>query len=132
VERHDVRQAVEKRLYPGQTYNSVENVAGFFAERGIPFPGGAPPMSSATAQVRAVQATQRAAAPAATGFPTKARNRYPHSSGLRLNGRVRHPKFGLGTVLRLEGDGDDTKVTIHFQQYGMKKMVVRYAGLQLL
>jgi DNA helicase-2/ATP-dependent DNA helicase PcrA len=133
VERHDVRQAVQKRLYPGQTYNSVDNVAGFFAERGIPFAGGTsqrPP--SGAPQARSTQAPQRATPVATAGVPKLGRNKYPHSSGLRLNGRVRHAKFGLGTVLRFEGDGDSTKVTVHFQQYGMKKMIVKYAGLQSL
>jgi DNA helicase-2/ATP-dependent DNA helicase PcrA len=69
---------------------------------------------------------------ATAGVPKLGRNKYPHSSGLRLNGRVRHAKFGLGTVLRFEGDGDSTKVTVHFQQYGMKKMIVKSAGLQSL
>jgi DNA helicase-2/ATP-dependent DNA helicase PcrA len=133
VERHDVRQAVEKRLYPGQTYNSVENVAGFFAERGIPFPTGAPSRTGlGSSQPSAAQVQQRPASATASGLPRLAGNKYPHSSGLRLNGRVRHPKFGLGTILRFEGDGDETKVTVHFQQHGMKKMIVKYAGLQSL
>jgi len=58
------------------------------------------------------------------------RTKYVHSSGCRLKGQVRHPKFGLGTILRLEGDGDDTKLTVHFERYGLKKMVAKYAGLQ--
>lgn len=54
----------------------------------------------------------------------------PHSSGFCLNSKVRHPKFGLGTVMRLEGDGEDTKLTVYFQNHGRKKMVAKYAGLQ--
>jgi DNA helicase-2/ATP-dependent DNA helicase PcrA len=49
---------------------------------------------------------------------------------MRNGTRVRHAKYGVGTILRREGDGDATKVTIHFQRHGLKKMIVKYAGLQ--
>jgi DNA helicase-2/ATP-dependent DNA helicase PcrA len=44
--------------------------------------------------------------------------------------RVRHPKYGMGTVLRIEGTGDDAKLTVSFTNYGMKKLVARYASLE--
>jgi DNA helicase-2/ATP-dependent DNA helicase PcrA len=138
VERHDVRDTVEKRLYPGRTYNSVENVAGFFAERGLPFPGSTalpaiatqrPLAAAAPAGVNRVASPPPPVAPASSPARMR-RTKYLHSSGFRLKGQVRHPKFGLGTILRLEGDGDDTKLTVHFERYGLKKMVAKYAGLQ--
>jgi DNA helicase II / ATP-dependent DNA helicase PcrA len=43
---------------------------------------------------------------------------------------VEHPKYGIGTILRREGDGDDAKLTIHFQRFGLKKLVEKYAGLK--
>jgi DNA helicase-2/ATP-dependent DNA helicase PcrA len=43
---------------------------------------------------------------------------------------VEHPKYGTGTILRREGDGDDAKLTIHFQRFGLKKLVEKYAGLK--
>jgi len=48
----------------------------------------------------------------------------------RLGSRVRHPKFGLGTVLECEGDGEDTKLTVSFPGYGKIKLVERYALLE--
>ncbi|HYL69492.1 MAG TPA: UvrD-helicase domain-containing protein [Candidatus Limnocylindria bacterium] len=45
--------------------------------------------------------------------------------------RVRHPKYGLGTILEVEGEGEDRKLTVSFQDYGAKKLVERYANLQL-
>ena len=39
-EQHDVRASVKRNLYTGRTYNSVENIAQFFAERGMPPPSG--------------------------------------------------------------------------------------------
>ena len=43
---------------------------------------------------------------------------------------VEHPKYGTGTIVRREGEGDDAKVTVIFQRYGMKKLVEKYAGLK--
>ena len=39
-EQYDVRESVKKNLYTGRTYNSVDNIAQFFAERGMPPPSG--------------------------------------------------------------------------------------------
>jgi DNA helicase-2/ATP-dependent DNA helicase PcrA len=44
--------------------------------------------------------------------------------------RVRHPKYGLGTVLECEGEGEDTKLTVSFPGYGRKKLMERFASLE--
>jgi DNA helicase-2/ATP-dependent DNA helicase PcrA len=49
---------------------------------------------------------------------------------LRPGVRVRHPLFGVGTVLRSDGAGDDLKVTVSFPGIGAKRLVARYAGLE--
>jgi DNA helicase-2/ATP-dependent DNA helicase PcrA len=43
---------------------------------------------------------------------------------------VEHPKYGTGTIVRREGEGDDAKLVVIFQRYGMKKLVEKYAGLK--
>ena len=48
-----------------------------------------------------------------------------------IGARVRHPKFGLGTIIEIEGEGEGRKLTVSFQDYGPKKMIERYANLQL-
>ena len=45
--------------------------------------------------------------------------------------RVKHAKYGNGTILRTEGDGDDMKLTISFMSHGLKKMIAKYAELEL-
>jgi DNA helicase-2/ATP-dependent DNA helicase PcrA len=45
--------------------------------------------------------------------------------------RVRHLKFGIGTIIEVDGDGDDRRITVSFQDYGPKKLLERYANLQL-
>ena len=56
----------------------------------------------------------------------------PDEEALRPGVRVRHPLFGVGTVLRREGSGHDLKVTVSFPGVGAKKLVARFAGLELL
>jgi len=44
--------------------------------------------------------------------------------------RVRHAKFGPGTVRKIEGSGDNQKVMVWFDKGGPKKLLVRFAGLE--
>ena len=43
---------------------------------------------------------------------------------------VRHAKYGRGLVLRREGSGDQSKLTVSFPGYGQKKLIEKYAGLE--
>ena len=53
-------------------------------------------------------------------------------TGLKQGTRVRHPKYGEGTVFRREGEGDDAKITVQFQLHGVKKLVEKFAQLERL
>ena len=53
------------------------------------------------------------------------------STGPRPGIRVRHPIYGSGTVLAVEGRGPGQKLRIDFDDAGVKKIVVRYAKLEL-
>jgi DNA helicase-2/ATP-dependent DNA helicase PcrA len=50
--------------------------------------------------------------------------------GLCIGLQVRHVKFGIGTVRRIEGQGDNQKVTVYFHRFGPKKLLVKFAGLE--
>jgi len=50
--------------------------------------------------------------------------------GVKIGMRVRHKQFGVGTILQLEDQGDDLKVTVRFPAVGTKKLLARYAGLE--
>ena len=50
--------------------------------------------------------------------------------GVWLGMKVRHAKFGVGTVRKIEGKGDDRKVIVWFNSVGPKKLLVRFAGLE--
>jgi len=45
---------------------------------------------------------------------------------------VRHTKFGLGTVQRSEGSGDDLKISVSFPGHGVKTLAVKYANLEVI
>jgi DNA helicase-2/ATP-dependent DNA helicase PcrA len=46
-----------------------------------------------------------------------------------LGQRVSHAKFGEGTVLNCEGDGDNSRIQVNFDQFGAKWLVTTYAKL---
>lgn len=48
-----------------------------------------------------------------------------------IGARVHHPTFGIGTILRIEGEEDDRLLTVSFLDYGTKKMKERFANLKL-
>jgi DNA helicase-2/ATP-dependent DNA helicase PcrA len=50
--------------------------------------------------------------------------------GMRLGMRVRHPMFGVGTVVAVEPAVDDVKVTVRFASVGAKRLLARYARLE--
>jgi DNA helicase-2/ATP-dependent DNA helicase PcrA len=53
----------------------------------------------------------------------------PTASGFRRGSKVRHPEYGTGVVLTIEGSGDAEKVVVYFDHAGRKKFVARYANL---
>ncbi len=51
---------------------------------------------------------------------------------LRIGTRVRHPQFGEGVVRRREGSGAGTKLTVQFERAGIKKLIARFAPLEVV
>lgn len=47
-----------------------------------------------------------------------------------LGMKVRHGKFGVGTIRKIEGSGNEQKVIVWFNTVGPKKLLVRFAGLE--
>ena len=52
-------------------------------------------------------------------------------SGLKPGLRVRHPQFGVGTVLSVEPLDDDTKLVVRFSSVGQKTLRAKYAKLEV-
>jgi len=45
--------------------------------------------------------------------------------------RVLHDKFGQGIVISCEGSGEDLMITVRFERYGNKKLMAKYANLEI-
>ncbi len=93
-------ERARRTTYTGPAYNSIDNIAEFFASRGKAFKR--PKMEVAAAG----------------------------KVGFRPGQRVRHPKYGEGIVFQREGDGEDAKITVQFSRFGLKKLVEKYAQLE--
>jgi DNA helicase-2/ATP-dependent DNA helicase PcrA len=93
--------AEPKPTAPARPYNSIENIAEFFASRGKKF---------------SIPKTK-------VEEPTGKR-------GFRPGQKVRHPKYGEGTVYQREGEGEEAKITVQFPRFGLKKLVEKYAQLE--
>jgi ATP-dependent DNA helicase UvrD/PcrA len=93
----------ERKKYTGKTYDSAESIAEFFKQRNR--------QMGQTPQPKA----ETTAAPSAEFKP---------------GSYVKHSKYGRGLVLRREGAGESTKLTVSFPGYGQKKLVEKYAGLE--
>ena len=119
AERYEVRESAKRNTFTGKTYNSLENISQFFAERGVAFPAQRPGQAPGQQVPRPPVATR--GLPSAPPAPKK-----PARTGMT----VEHPKYGTGTVVRREGEGDDAKITVSFPRYGLKKLVEKYAGLK--
>jgi DNA helicase-2/ATP-dependent DNA helicase PcrA len=52
------------------------------------------------------------------------------ASGLKKGQHVIHAKYGEGTVLVREGDGEDAKLTVLFARHGVKKLMEKFANLK--
>jgi DNA helicase-2/ATP-dependent DNA helicase PcrA len=76
----------------------------------------------------ATPAPRRPAAPSAFGKPAIRRGA---DANPMLGRKVRHPEFGVGTVVGVEGDeDDDRRVSVSFPGRGTKKFIEKYAQLQ--
>jgi DNA helicase-2/ATP-dependent DNA helicase PcrA len=82
-------------------YNSIDNIAEFFASRGKKF-----------------------SAPKVPVEEPKGRR------GFRPGQKVKHPKYGEGMVYQREGEGEEAKITVQFPRFGLKKLVEKYAQLE--
>ena len=119
------------KTYPGKTYDSVESIEEFFNKRAARMGGGGSrgPGSGGPAGVKAVR---QESGPADQSSPLNADKdvRAPIAEDFVPGSYVRHAKYGRGLVLRREGTGPATKLTVSFPGYGQKKLVEKYAGLQ--
>lgn len=52
--------------------------------------------------------------------------------GVKPGQTIEHERFGMGKVIRVEGQGDNAKATIHFQNAGDKQLLLRFARFKVI
>jgi DNA helicase II / ATP-dependent DNA helicase PcrA len=141
-ERLILTHASERRIYGYPQANLisrfVEEIPGELIEReGMPvFTSGAgkryvqwedaiAPDHAPSVLVNAGRKT--ASKPSAAGT-AKSSDKTPYYNGAV----VKHAKFGIGTVQRSEGAGDDLKISVSFPGHGVKTLAVKYANLEVI
>jgi hypothetical protein len=53
-------------------------------------------------------------------------------SSYKPNAKVYHKKFGNGVINSAEAEGDDLKLDITFEKSGNKRLMAKYAGLEIV
>lgn len=51
---------------------------------------------------------------------------------IRENCVIEHERFGIGTVIRLEGTGENTKATVQFKNAGIKQLLLKFARFKVI
>lgn len=105
--------------YQGKTYNNTDSVREFFARQGKK-------IDPNVFESRESKPESRAE----TGGSSSSGGSSKRGGGFSVGTRVRHAKFGVGLIVRREGEGENTKLTINFPGYGQKKMIEKFAGLE--
>ena len=52
--------------------------------------------------------------------------------GVKVGNVIEHQRFGIGTVLNIEGHGDNTKATVKFNNSGTKQLLLKFARYKLI
>ena len=74
------------------------------------------------------------AKPVASQFMADPKPAFASSSAGSLSEgcRIEHQRFGIGTVLKIEGTGENTKATVEFQNAGTKQLLLKFAKFTIL
>lgn len=76
-------------------------------------------------------ATQFMADPKPRMVPVRHETPRPQSAigdiGLKEGNVIEHQRFGIGTVIKVEGSGENTKATVMFKNAGIKQLLLKFA-----
>ena len=56
----------------------------------------------------------------------------PRAGELCEGCRIEHQRFGIGTVLKIEGTGENTKATVEFRNAGTKQLLLKFAKFKII
>ena len=52
--------------------------------------------------------------------------------GLKEGNLIEHQRFGIGTVIKIEGSGENTKATVNFKNAGTKQLLLKFAKYTII
>ena len=81
--------------------------------------------------VCSVLSWRRYAAPSRPSYTPEPASSPPRRP-LKRGSRVRHPTLGPGVILEMEGDGDEARLTVFFEKSGKRKLVAKFANLEMM
>ena len=56
----------------------------------------------------------------------------PSAGDLREGSTIEHQRFGVGTVIKIEGTGENTKATVQFRNVGTKQLLLKFAKFKII
>ena len=56
----------------------------------------------------------------------------PSASDLHEGCTIEHQRFGVGTVIKIEGTGENTKATVQFRNTGTKQLLLKFAKFKII
>ena len=56
----------------------------------------------------------------------------PNDTGLREGSVIEHQRFGIGTVTKIEGTGENAKATVEFKNTGRKQLLLKFARFKVI
>ncbi len=56
----------------------------------------------------------------------------PNPTDLREGCTIEHQRFGIGTVIKIEGTGENTKATVEFRNTGIKQLLLKFAKFKII
>ena len=59
-------------------------------------------------------------------------NNLQHIGDLAVGNTIKHDRFGIGKVIALEGSDDNAKATIHFETFGSRQLLLKFAKYTII
>ena len=89
--------------------------------------------SSRPSRLRPVENSRRLVVPDALSQSAEQHDRMESQAGvLHIGTRIRHDRFGEGTIQAIEGSGDNSKITVVFEHVGRKQLLLKFAKFTII
>ena len=70
--------------------------------------------------------------PVSRAVPSRPMASDSSTGDLREGSTIEHQRFGIGTVVKIEGTGENTKATVEFRNTGTKQLLLKFAKFKII